>query len=519
MIRKYLLLGASLALFSSSVHAQKTATDIEFVRQGVKRIIFDEQQRIPLAELNPKTVVGLSAMHPAIHSDTTHPAKLSIDQGKLQVSSSASRASWLWLSGFNPFATYSLDLDTVNGPAAVGFEFRSPVADQGMRITVHSEEGVLKDIRYQVWGTEAPAKGSMKVENFDRQPMKGVLLVQLLGSGLVVYLQQDDLPQVIGQLDFNHWIDLREKERIQKFQTWVYFQTHQSHISVNKAAVDLTTGTGLADIRAITYEDGTPLLDQGRLWYTMTMRGRALPHHLQGVFSMDPTAFDIRFEGAIVFDRQDGLLRNEVASHLFYDRLDSVWRGVTTGFSAYADLENEEKELLVIESKQDPRFGFSIMNAREMGQVGDIEDAHMLYDSQAGKWRMLTCENRDAGYKAVMLESDHWDHGYRQIAGPVAHNSTGTSIQRIAGKLYCFSGSDQRDIFIYSYPDLTELGTLNMDLPPWDETSNTRVWPNVVEMPEGYPARYLALMMDRFNFPGIQGNNWTYGALYLYYGY
>jgi len=26
-------------------------------------------------------------------------------------------------------------------------------------------------------------------------------------------------------------------------------------------------------------------------------------------------------------------------------------------------------------------------------------------------------------------------------------------------------------------------------------------------------------MMDRFNYPGMQGPNWTYGALYLYYGF
>ena len=42
-----------------------------------------------------------------------------------------------------------------------------------------------------------------------------------------------------------------------------------------------------------------------------------------------------------------------------------------------------------------------------------------------------------------------------------------------------------------------------MDLPPWDETSGTRVWPNIVQLPEGYPFRYLALMMDRYNYPGL----------------
>ena len=232
---------------------------------------------------------------------------------------------------------------------------------------------------------------------------------------------------------------------------------------------------------------------------------------------MNPTVFDVKLEGIIVFDRHDGLLRNEVASHIFYDRKHAIWRGITTGFSAYANPDKEKKQLLAVESNRDPRFGFSVMNATPFGVVGDIEDPHIIYDETAKKWRILTCENQN-GYKAVILESDHWNKDYRKIAGPVKHNSTGTSIQKIDGRLYCFSGSSEREIFIYTYPGLKEAGTLKMYLPPWDETANTRVWPNVVQMPEGYPFKFVSLMMDRFNYPGMKGPNWTYGAIYLYHG-
>jgi hypothetical protein len=219
----------------------------------------------------------------------------------------------------------------------------------------------------------------------------------------------------------------------------------------------------------------------------------------------------------IVFDRNDGLLRNEVASHLFYDRREEIWKGLTTGFSAYAN-EDEAKQLLTISSKKDPRFGFSVMKARPFGMVGDIEDPHLVFDAAANKWRMLTCINQN-GYKAILLESEEWNRGFVPLAGPVSVNSTGTSLQKIGDHRYAFFGSSERKIFIYSYPDLRERGTLQMDLPPWDAESGTRVWPNVVELPEGYPFRYLALMMDRYNYPGIQGPQWTYGAIYLYHGF
>ncbi len=102
---------------------------------------------------------------------------------------------------------------------------------------------------------------------------------------------------------------MREKQYLHSFQSSLYLAIEKGDLKINRVESALSTGMGLADIRAITYEDGEPLLDQGRLWYTMTIRGRALPHHLQGVFSLNPTVFDIRFEGIILFDRGDGLLR------------------------------------------------------------------------------------------------------------------------------------------------------------------------------------------------------------------
>src|SRR5690606_38108257 len=123
----------------------------------------------------------------------------------------------------------------------------------------------------------------------------------------------------IAQSDFNKHIDLRKKIFLHSFHSSLYVKLNTGNVSVTKVTSVLGSGMGLADIRAITYENGDPFLDQGRLWYTMTMRGRALPHHIQGVFSLNPTVFDLKFEGIIVFDQNDGLLRNEVTSHIFFD--------------------------------------------------------------------------------------------------------------------------------------------------------------------------------------------------------
>lgn len=503
-------------LVTCQIGAQINPADLHFVRQGVKRLIFSGDQSITLAELRPKDILGMKTMHPTKVYKGMPVIKVSGDF--LIIEGDQASESCIWFGGFNPFSTYSIDFDNLDLQGEIGFDFSDPQSDEHFRISVVFDTDRIIEAKLQIRKSGGALNNrSILTHRPEGTYSSGRIILQMLGSGLNLFLEQEGRPMSIGQADFSDEMDLRSKQYIQRLQSNLYTKMDKGTVHIKHVKSALTTGIGQADIRAITYKDGSPLLDQGRLWYTISIRGRALPHHLQGVFSMNPSVFDIRLEGIIVFDRDDGILRNEISSHIFYDREKQVWQGLTTGFSAYAD-KDEKKQILAIESKKDPRFGFSIMQARPTGIVGDIEDSHILFDTSAQKWRLLTCENLE-GYKAVIMESDIWDRGYIRIAGPVAENSTGTSIQMIGDQRYCFAGSSAREIFIYSYPELEKVGTLDMDLPPWDETSRTRVWPNVVRLPEGYPARYVALMMDRYNYPEQEGPHWSYGALHLYYGY
>lgn len=513
-----ILFFALTTTFHRVARCQPSPDKINFVRQGVQRMLFDDNQSIRLASLDPGNVIGPASMHP-VKQYSAQTSEVKYRDNRLVVQSENETQTAIWFCGFNPFATYSIDLNLCSGSGELGFQFSDAGEGEQFRVTIGFSDSLLTSAKLQVIReSETIADKSIAVNTGETTRLKGRIILQMLGSGFNLYLHEGGIPKVIGQSDFNSYIDLRNKRYLHAFQSHLYVALQKGQVSVNKVEAAFTTGVGQADIRAVTYENGDPMLDQGRLWYTMSIRGRALPHHIQGVFSLDPTVFDLKLEGIIVFDRGDDLLRNEIASHIFYDRKQHTWRGLTTGFSAYAFPDKEKKQLLAVESEKDPRFGFSMMKASPFGIVGDIEDPHILWDEDAGKWRILTCENND-GYKAVILESNEWNKNYQRIAGPVAHNSTGTSIQKIGVTRYCFSGSSEREIFIYTYPDLREAGTLKMDLPPWDESAGTRVWPNVIQLPDGYPFKYVALMMDRYNFPGLKGPNWTYGALYLYHGY
>ncbi|QHT71676.1 hypothetical protein GXP67_35915 [Rhodocytophaga rosea] len=504
----------------STLNAQQAIhpSNIKFIRQGVQRLIFDSQQAILLAKLDPSSIVGLSSMHPqTIYSADT--AKLSIHKGLLRVASPQYTETSIWLGACNPFATYSAQVEAPKGKGAIGFEFANSGNTDRFQVVMNFKDGQYKDVVLKI----VLNKIIVHEQSIVTTPIPSIngpieLILQMFGSGLNVYIQESGLPISIAQADFSQLLDLRRIEVMHSFQSRLVCVLDKGEISISHARSALTTGVGQADIRAITHKDGSPYLDKGRLWYTLSIRGRGLDHHLQGVFSLNPSAFDLKLEGIIVFDRDDGLLRNEISSHIFYDDDAKMWRGFTTGFSFAANPQKEQKQIWFIESKVDPRFGFSIMKAKPTNMVGDIEDSHIIYDTRVNKWRLLTCENT-GGYKAILLESDTWNGIYKRIAGPVQANSTGTSLQQIGNTWYCFSGSSERKIFIYTYPDLQPAGILQIDLPPWDDKAGSRVWPNIIQLPDGYATKYIALMMDRYNYPGLKGPNWTYGALYLYYGY
>lgn len=498
-------------------------SEIEFKRKAVRRLVFDPDQSIPLASLRPATVRDFDLMHPELESGKSESSRgvWTIESGHLHFSTESEKADSLrWVGGLNSFATYDLKIDSLSGSGSTGIVFKNSATSDILRARLHFVDGNAEKVSWIVeLGGESVVKEEWKLpENL--QGSEITLRVQMAVIGVNLLIESSGRSELIGFSDFSEKLDLREKRHMRDFDFGVSASlSAESSVSLDGAEAALTPGTGQADIRAITDPEGNPMIDEGRLWFTITVRGRALPNPMQAVLSLNPSVFDIQFEGIIAFDLDDGKLRNEHASHIFYDSKSDEWRGWTTGFSAYGgDGGEDAKTILAVSSKRDPRRGFSIMNAKPVGIDGAHEDAHCIYDHEAKKWRMLLCEKQER-FQAAMWESDHWDRGFTRIAGPVEMDSTGTMIQKIGGIRYALYGSADRTIYAANYPDLKPAGELNVYLPPWNEGNGTRIWPNVIPLPEGYPAPFIALMMDRVNFPGMPRPNWTYGALYLYHGY
>ena len=259
-----------------------------------------------------------------------------------------------------------------------------------------------------------------------------------------------------------------------------------------------------------------PYIEDGRYYFTFS--ARSFGSYL-GVASFTPGAFDVRFEGVILFDYGDGELRNDVAADLFHDTASGEWRAFVSNFSTGGDgLTGRAKGgINVAWSHSSPLHGFSVMRAKSLDLEGMNEDPDGYYDTGAGMWRLFVSEFTPGRIRATLLESAEWDGPYHRIAGPVEEDSTGTTLVRCGGRMWALFGSADRAIYVRTYPGLQPAGQLAFDHPPWpagpsDNWAEGRVWPAFAEMPDGA----MLLTMDRDNFPGMPRPNWTYGKLHFY---
>lgn len=344
-------------------------------------------------------------------------------------------------------------------------------------------------------------------------PFEAALLVA--GNSPVTVLVRKDGKTRLLELHRVKGVELRRREYAKTLR-------FRADGGAADARVALSAGVGQADMRFVTEGvENRPYVENGRLFFTFSARAYG---SWLGVMSVDPkNPSDLRMEGTIFFDYGDGLLRNDIAADLFHDVKSGMWRAYVSNFSTGTGSSGTQKRAVgginVAWSRECPLHGVKVMAAKSLGLSGMNEDPDGVFDAEAGKWRLLLSAFSPRGIRAAMWEADSWDGPFKLIAGPVDRDSTGTTVLPFGGRRYCLSGSSDRAMYVYSYPDLKMLGRLRFDRPPWPENGRPphgRVWPAIAEFDDGGRPAYLMVTMDRVNFPGMPVPNWTYGELHIY---
>merc|ERR1712039_199584 len=100
---------------------------------------------------------------------------------------------------------------------------------------------------------------------------------------------------------------------------------------------------------------------------------------------------DTRVEGAILFDRADGLVRNDYVASIIFDDVDSTWKYIGCAFSQFPD-DRGPTGLIVGQTKTNPLRGLHILPAALLNSAhlpDKHEDPDVLYDAEAKRWRLV----------------------------------------------------------------------------------------------------------------------------------
>ncbi|MFK8112031.1 MAG: hypothetical protein AB8B91_07500, partial [Rubripirellula sp.] len=176
-----------------------TPQSLEFRRQATRRMVFDRSQQIPLASLQPSKIVGLDLMHPEV-GDSLGKAECSIVAGRLNVASGAQKASSLrWVGGFNPFATYELNLHHFEGSGRTGLRFQQRDQNNQLSACIVAEDDKYLSIEWVVvkdgkevsrdsfaWPDGVKSKGQVR------------LRVQMLAVGVNLYIESEGVSHLVG---------------------------------------------------------------------------------------------------------------------------------------------------------------------------------------------------------------------------------------------------------------------------------------------------------------------------------
>lgn len=492
---KYLTILFSFILLSLCVAAQIPSRDVNlseltFVRQNFSRNYYSSS--ILTSKLNLKgTDLFLNNSANLIISGSK-PSELKQDGEKLTIVQNGETI--IRVGALHPFYCYESVFESIpkNGEAGICF---------------YSNDGLSRIIVSRC-GTSLFAKNGdiivrTKIIESDTELH---LRIQYTGKNFHVFLDngQDLSPNQVMSIPCD-----RSGSEIPVTWSWGVYMNNCAGSTITKAESALTCGTGQADPQVIQNSDGTPYIENGRLFLCMTTRGfETIADSYQGVYSLGLTGFDLRLEGALFFGENDGILHGYHATKIV--RHDNQWNMITTTHGG------NKHTLAWAQTDADILHGIHYLECQELdfphnnkpGCIFNSEDPDLFYDSKARKWRLAYCALKDNSYVTYLCESRKWNGKYSLIATGDTNDNTGIRITSIGGKRYVLSGGPGDTFYIFDYPSMKSLGSFKHEYP----SGGFRGWPTIVPIRYGNYERYLWITFDR----GAQTGRYSYGTLFYF---
>ena len=403
---------------------------------------------------------------------------------------------------FFPFATYEMKAESLSGEA--GFVFRLP--DVTASVTLKSTPKG-KSLLYRS-GTHTECftlpEGFTETSPWLVSCRPGFFDIYYRENGGAVYFTTVEEPL------------FAQSNRYTVFRDGYVSLLACGDVTVSRVFSCLDNGVSIADFRAIKYEDGTLIKENGKVYFTASVRTEA--GNYQAIFSFVPGTLQLEMTGVLFFDKGDGFWRGYIASTLLYDRTKALWYVFTSSFS-------HEHILAYGAFDADPRFGIGVVDvklmepATEKNVMTDFvgfcrdEDPDLIYDKEHDRWLLAICriDPEIRKYRYVFFESNDPFEGFRCIGCGIQRDSseTGGSFVTVNGEIHfvCGNSFDRRSEYRIYNKDGMKLARFRYP------DGGFRGWGCVMPVKLGSRTRYFWITFDRHNGSDY---NWSYGNFYCF---
>ena len=388
---------------------------------------------------------------------------------------------------FFPYATYAVSFDRLEG--SVGFVFH----------TASCKASVFYD------GT------TLLCSTGDSWPLAvalDTLIVSCRPGAFDIYTETN------GSAQFLHTFPCDSFQNAHQHTEFAYATAALAlagTVTVRSAEFYIDCGISQADIRPIRYEDGQVMVENGKIYLTVSIRMQE--QMFQGVLSWVPGTAKFELTGAVFYDSGDGKWCGDVAASLLYHRKKQQWYLWVCSF-------NHGHVLAHAALDADPRFGINVIDITLMEAQGGLtdfcatehdEDPDFFYDAEQDRWLMAICRMDPAvrGYRYMFFESKEPFAGYRCIGQGLDGAETGGSFVRLDNETVFACGNDFHKISDYRIYTKEGMVNARFDFPD----GGFRGWGTLIPVPMGSRTRYFWLTFDRHNGSSY---NWSYGNLYCF---
>ncbi len=395
---------------------------------------------------------------------------------------------------FFPYATYEISFFDLNG--GCGFVFH--LADQKAELICKNNTVRFSD-------------GNGKQEKELPERISGATIaISCRPKAFDVYFTQNGKPTYFHTFTAEGFASSNQKKQFDRGYVSVVIN---GGAIIDSVSSYMDCGISQADIRAICYENGEPIFENGKIYFTASIRMQV--SGFQGIFSWTPSTSNIELTGALFFDRGDGFWRNYLASSLLYNRKTKEWYIWTSAFEhghilCYASFVGE------------PRFGVNVIDVTMMkpadtndatafwGVKGD-EDPDFYYNEQEKMWYMAICRLSPVNkqYRYMFFKSEKPFTDYTYLGQGYEGAETGGSFVNIESETVFVCGNDfkkRANYRIYTKDDMYEA---KFDF----DDGGFRGWGTVIPVVMGSRKRYFWLTFDRHNGSSY---NWSYGNFYCF---